>query len=122
MLYKGQLVGKISVLALILLLLSTFIVAVSVPRVSAQTQFVVASPGEINLGMSTSIMVTAPAAGMYTVIVQKPSGAEFTLHETFTSSALSENATFGNASSGFGAIVDQVGTYNVYLEQGTSLL
>jgi hypothetical protein len=122
MLCKGSPEGKISVLALGILLLSTFIVVVPVPRVAAQTQFVVASPGSINLGMNSSIVVTSPAAGTYTVVVQKPSGAAFKLNETFASSGQSQNATFGNAKSGFQGVVDQVGTYNVFVEQGTTLV
>ena len=118
---KDSLVGKTSAL-FGLLLLMTFFVSVPVPRVSAQTQYVVASPGEINFGMNTSITVTAPAAGTYTIVVQKPSGAEYKVNETLVSSGQSQTVTFGNATSGFNGVVDQVGTYNVFIEQGTTLV
>jgi len=85
---------------------------------SAQTQIITATPGYINLGMTTTITVTAPAAGAYTIVVQKPSGAESSLPFTSTSSGQSQTAVFGNATSGFGAVVDQTGTYNVFVTQG----
>ena len=86
---------------------------------NAQTQVVSASPGYINLGMTTSVSVTAPASGTYSLVVQKPSGAKFDANLSFTEAGQSQNATFGNATSGFKTLVDQVGTYNVFLEQGT---
>ena len=86
--------------------------------VSAQTQYVEATPGYINLGMGTSIIVTAPAAGSYTVVVQQPNGTKSDLSFTPTSAGQILNATYGNSTVGFKAIANQVGTYNVYLEQG----
>ena len=86
--------------------------------VSAQTQIVTASPGYINLGMTTTITVTAPAAGAYTIVVQKPSGVESSLPFTSTAAGQVETTVFGNATSGLGAVVDQVGTYNVFVTQG----
>ncbi len=90
---NGLKVSKIMPLALGLLLLFTFFTAV-VPlnSVSAQTQYVVASPGYINLGLSTNITVTAPAVGSYNVVVQKPSGLEVTLTDTFTSAGQTKSA------------------------------
>lgn len=88
----------------------------------AQTQMVTASPGYINLGMSTSISVTAPAAGQYTVVVAKPNGASASLPFTFASAGQTQNATFGNATSGFGSAVSSVGTYNVFVEQGSQVV
>jgi hypothetical protein len=90
--------------------------------VSAATQVVTATPGYINLGMTTSIAVIAPAPGTYTVVVQKPSGASVQLALTFTSAGQSQNATFGSAASGFQAVVDQVGTYNVQVLQGAQVV
>lgn len=100
-----------------LLLLAPF-----VSFAQAQTQIVTASPGYINLGMATSISVTAPAAGQYTVVVVKPNGASSSLPFTFTSAGQTQNATFGDATAGFGAAVTSVGTYNVFVEQGSQVL
>jgi len=86
--------------------------------VSAQTQYIEATPGYINLGMGTSIIVTAPAAGSYSVVVQQPNGTKSDLSFTPTSAGQVLNATYGNSTVGFKAVVNQVGTYNVYLEQG----
>jgi len=86
--------------------------------VSAQTQYVEATPGYINLGMGTSIIVTAPAAGSYSVVVQQPNGTKSSLSFAPTSAGQVLNATYGNSTIGFKAVVNQVGTYNVYLEQG----
>jgi hypothetical protein len=113
---------KIGVLALGLLLLTTC-VAVPVPRASgAAAQLVTANPGYINLGMNTTINVTAPSAGTYTIVVQKPSGVQLQLNQTFESSGQSQNITFGNAISGIKGAVDQAGTYNVLLQQGATLV
>jgi hypothetical protein len=87
---------------------------------SAQTQIVNATPGYINLGTTTSVVVTAPTSGAYSVVVQKPSGAAFTASLTFATAGQSQNVTFGNATSGFKALVDQVGTYNVFVENSSS--
>ena len=86
--------------------------------VSAQTQYVVATPGYVNLGMSTFVVVTAPAAGSYSVVVKQPNGTKSSLSFMPTSAGQTLNATYGNSTIGFKAVVDQVGTYNVYLEQG----
>jgi hypothetical protein len=91
---------------------------VSGPSVSAQTQYIEATPGYVNLGMTTSVVVTAPAAGSYSVVVLQPNGTESTLSFAPTSPGQMFNATYGNSTVGFKATVDQVGTYNVFLEQG----
>jgi len=90
--------------------------------VHAQTQIVEATPGYINLGMTTSVVVTAPSSGNYTVVVQKPSGAESRMALVFTAAGQSQNVTFGNATLGFQSVVDQVGTFNVFVEQGSQVL
>jgi len=92
---------------------------VAAPPVSAQTQYVKATPGYINLGMNTFIMVTAPAAGAYSVVVQQPNGMESALSFAPSSSGQVLNATYGNSTVGFKTMVNQVGTYNVFLEQGS---
>jgi len=104
-----------------LLLLSMFALAYPLAAASAQTQAITASPGYINLGMTTSINVTSPAPGSYTVVVEKPNGAESSLPFTFTAAGQTQAAVFGNAS-GFGGTVNVVGTYNVFLEQGTTVV
>lgn len=91
-------------------------------QVSAQTQYVTASPGYVNLGMQTYIVATAPAAGSYTLVVQRPDGAQSTQAFTPTASGQVLNATYGNSTTGFMAVIDQVGTYNVYLEQGSTVV
>ncbi|MDG6905048.1 MAG: hypothetical protein JRN20_04605 [Nitrososphaerota archaeon] len=118
MIHSESLVTKISVLVLGVLLLATLFVAVPATAAASQPQSVVVSPAYINLGMKTTITVTAPTAGTYAVLVQSPTGNQFTLNETFTSAGQSENATFGNATLDFKALVNQVGTYSVHLEQG----
>ncbi len=118
MIHSESLVTKMSVLVLGVLLLATFFVAVPTTAAASQPQSVVTSPAYINLGMKTTITVTAPAAGTYTVLVQSPSGNRFTLNETFTSAGQSENSTFGNATVDFKALANEVGTYSVLLEQG----
>ena len=74
------------------------------------------------MGLSTNITVTSPAAGSYNVVVQEPSGVELTLTDTFTATGQVQTAAFGLASSGFKSLVNQVGTYNVFLEQGTTVV
>jgi len=85
---------------------------------SAQTQIVTASPGYVNLGMTVTITVTAPAAGTYSVIVDKPGGASTSLNFVFTSAGQKENQTYGSTSTGFGSLISQVGTYTVFVTQG----
>ncbi len=119
MIAKGLKCVKAGRLALsALLLLSMLAMMVPLTSVSAQTQIVTATPGFINLGMTTTIVVTAPAAGSYTIVVQKPSGAESSLPFTAAAAGQSSTGVFGNAASGFGAVVNQNGTYNVYVSQG----
>ena len=89
---------------------------------SAQTQIVTATPGYINLGMTTSIAVTAPAAGTYTAVVVKPDGSSSSLPYAFTAGGKTQASVFGNATSGFGTLVNQVGTYNVFVEQGSAVM
>jgi hypothetical protein len=108
--------GRIGLSAL--LLVSLLALMAPLTTASAQTQIVTATPGYVNLGMTTTIAVTVPAAGAYTLLVQKPSGVESSLPFTATSAGQVESAIFGNASSGLGALVDQVGTYNVFVTQG----
>jgi hypothetical protein len=95
---------------------------VAAPLTFAQTQYVTATPGYINLGMTTTIVVSAPGAGTYTAVVEKPSGTEANFNFTFTSAGQTLNATYGNSTGGFGAVVDQTGTYNVFLEQGGNVV
>ncbi len=97
-------------------------VIVPLTSASAQTQFVEATPGYINLGMTTTVQVTSPAAGAYTVTVQEPNGTEVTSSLTFAGAGQLQNTTFGVAASGFKSSVNQVGTYNVFLRQGTTLV
>ena len=68
--------------------------------------------------MTTTIAVTAPAAGTYNVVVQKPSGAETTIPFTSTSAGQVQTNVYGNVTVGFGTLVNLVGTYNVYVTQG----
>ena len=115
---RERLTTKLSQAGLSMLLLVSAIALIGpVTTASAQTQIVAVSPGYINLGMTTTITVTAPAAGSYTIVVQKPSGVESSLPFTSTSAGQVETTIFGNATSGLGAIVDQVGTYNVFVTQ-----
>lgn len=95
---------------------------VAAPSASAQTQYVSATPGYVNLGLTTSVQVTAPAAGSYTVAVTQPNGTESSVSLAFTSPGQVLNATYGNSTVGFKAIVNQVGTYNVFLEQGAQVV
>ena len=102
-----------------LLVIVIFAMSVTaVPSASAQNQDVTAAPGYINLGMTTSIVVTAPAAGSYTAVVKTPSGAESTFSFGSMSAGEKLNATYGNSTAGFDALVNETGTYNVFLEQG----
>jgi hypothetical protein len=105
-----------------LLIFSAAMLIVPLNSASAQTQYVQATPGYINLGMSTTIQVTSPAAGAYAVTVQEPNGTELSVNLTFGGAGQSQNTTFGISSSGFKATVNQVGTYNVFLRQGTTLV
>lgn len=91
--------------------------ATAMPTAGAQTQYVQATPGYINLGMTTSILVTAPAAGTYSVVVQQPNGVKTNLNFTATASGQVINDTYGSSSLGFATVVNQVGTYDVFLEQ-----
>lgn len=108
----------------VLSLLVTFGLAFAAyaPAVSAQTQSISVSRGTINLGMTTNITVKAPAAGVYTAVVVRPDGSKVALNYTFTSAGQSQSANFGNSSLGFKTTVTQVGTYNVFLEQGNQVI
>lgn len=88
------------------------------PYAFAQPQYVAATPGYVNLGMTTTIAVTAPGAGAYTVVVQKPTGVTVQVTDTFTAAGQTQTSVFGNATSGFESVVDKAGTYNVLLQQG----
>lgn len=94
----------------------------AVPAASAQTQYLGVTPGYVNLGMSTSVVATAPAAGSYSVAVQRPNGTESSVNFTPTAAGQVLNETYGNSSLGFRASIDQVGTYNVFLEQGGAVV
>ncbi len=59
-----------------ILLISGVLPAVTLaPAASAQVQYISASRGVVNLGMTTSITVTAPAAGNYNLVVLLPDKA-----------------------------------------------
>ncbi len=105
-----------------LALVNALLVLAPLVPASAQTQIVTATPGYINLGMTTSIAVTAPAAGTYTAVVIKPDGSSSSLPYTFTAGGKTQASVFGNATSGFGTLVNQVGTYNVFVEQGSAVM
>lgn len=111
--------GLTSVLLLFSFLLPAL---VGIPNASAQTQYIGATPNYINLGMTVSISVTAPASGTYTVVVQKPSAATTTLNYDFIYAGQVQTEIFGNATSGFKAVVDEAGTYNIFLLQGSTLV
>lgn len=98
------------------------VMIMAVPSVVAQTQYIEATPGYVNLGMTTSVVVTAPAAGSYSLVVQQPNGTQSVLPFAPTSAGEILNATYGNSSAGFDAIVNQVGTYSVFLEQGSAVV
>ncbi len=111
-------------LAVILLLLATATISLFLPASGAfaQTQAVTASPGYLNLGMNTTITFTAPSVGTYSVAVRKPAGELFSLNMTFATAGALQNATFGNSTAGFMSTVNEVGTYNVFVEQGGQVL
>ena len=110
-------------LALIVLLACVIsLPVIAVAPVAAQAQNVQATPGYINLGMNTAITFTAPTAGTYTVKVQEPSGAETALNFTFSAAGQTGNATFGSSGAGFDTVVNQVGTYNVFLLKGNTVV
>jgi hypothetical protein len=118
-------VGKANVWSLpLLLLLATSAVALLLPvsGAFAQSQAVTAAPGNINLGMNTSITLTAPSAGTYSIVVRKPAGELISFNMTFAGSGAPQSATFGNGSVGFKSAVDETGTYNVFVEQGAQVL
>jgi hypothetical protein len=104
------------------LLASLILFASAAPAASAQTQLVTAQPGYINLGMTTSIAVTAPSAGTYAVVVEAPGGGEVQANYVFTAAGQTQNETFGNSTTGFKAAVDQAGTYNVFVESNGQAL
>jgi len=107
---------KPSAAAVLSLLSFFFFVGSALQTASAQTQLVTAQPGYINLGMTTSITVTAPGAGAFAVVVESPSGAEAQTDMVFSAAGQTQNSTYGDAAAGFKAVVDQVGTYNVFVE------
>jgi len=74
------------------------------------------------LGLTTSISVVAPAARSYTVVVVSPSGVTYSLPVTFSAPGQTQTDVFGNATSGFNVAVKEVGTYNVFLEQGSTVV
>jgi hypothetical protein len=98
--------------------IAIFVLLMAAQPVTAQTQYLEASPGYVNLGMDTFVVATAPAAGSYSVVVHQPNGTESSLSFMPTSAGQVLNATYGNSTVGFKAVVNQVGTYSVYLEQG----
>jgi hypothetical protein len=104
------------------LFLACLTMVVPVASAQNQTQYVAATPGFINLGMTTTIQVTGPAAATYTVAVEQPNGTRSNVDLTFASAGQVLNATYGNSTVGFKALVDQAGIYNVFLEQGTQLI
>jgi hypothetical protein len=101
-----------------LLLVSMLALMSPFATVSAQTQIITSSSGYINLGMTTTITATAPSAGSYNLVVEKPSGSEASVPFTSTAAGQTQTEVYGNATSGFGAVVDQAGTYNVFVTQG----
>jgi len=114
--------SRIARLALSALTLASVLALIAPTSVSAQTQIVTATPGYINLGMTTAITVTAPAAGTYSVVVDKPNGATSTLPYVFTTAGQTLNQTFGSATLGFTSVVNLVGTYNVFVTQAGSTI
>jgi hypothetical protein len=72
--------------------------------------------------MTTNILATAPAAASYELTVVQPDGAKASLNLTSTAPGQLLNATYGNSTVGFGAVVNQVGTYDVFLEQGNQVV
>ena len=118
--------GKALTSCLLLFLSFALSAMAVVPAASAQTtQYVLATPNYINLGMNTTISATAPAAGTYTVVVQAPDGVtQYTTTDTFTAAnlAVAQTMLLGNATVGFKAVVTQAGTWDVFLEQGTTVI
>jgi hypothetical protein len=94
----------------------------SAPSVSAQVQYVTATPGYLNLAMTATVTVTAPAAGTYTVVVQRPDSTTVQLSYSFTAAGQTQSAILGNATVGFKSLINKVGTYNIFLEQGNQVL
>jgi len=113
--------ARLALASLLMLSMSAMLFAPFV-TVHAQTQIVTATPGYINLGMTTSIVVNAPSAGTYTLVVGSPKGVLSTQTLTFTSGQLTQNVTYGSSASGFKVVVNAVGTYNVFVEQGTTVV
>jgi hypothetical protein len=109
------LTGVVIITAFVLLIAGT-------PSASAQTQLVQASKGYINLGMTTNVLATAPAAASYELTVVQPDGAKASLNLTSTAPGQLLNATYGNSTLGFRAVVNQVGTYNIFLQQGNQIV
>ena len=107
---------------LVVSVIALFVGSMVVLPVRAQTQLTTATPGYINLGMTTSVLATAPTPGAYTVVVESPTGAKSALGFTATTGGQLFNETYGNATVGFDAVVNEVGTYNVFLEQGTQVV
>jgi len=105
----------------LLLLMSLGICAgTAVPGVSAQPstpQYVVATPNYVNLGMNTTITATAPTGGTYLLVVQAPSGTQYSLPMNFNAAGQTYSEIFGNTTVGFGQAFTQTGTYDVFLEQ-----
>jgi hypothetical protein len=112
---------KLGSLAFGLTLLVATVFCLPAPIAAAQTQLVSVSPGYINLGMITNVSVMTQTSGSYTLVVQKPAGVEAQLPLTLTAGQV-DTLAYGNASSGFEALVDQVGTYNVFLEQSGTVI
>src|ERR1017187_2185127 len=108
--------------AMLPLLAALLLLTSAVPAASAQTQLVTAQPGYINLGMTTSIAVVAPNAGTYAVVVEEPNGTHVQTNYVFTAAGQTQNVTFGNSTVGFKATVNQVGTYNVFVESNGQAL
>lgn len=113
---------KATIAAATLLVAFGLALSVCAPAVSAQTQYVSVTKGTVNLGRTTTITVKAPAAGTYTAIVVRPDSSRVALNFTFTAAGQTQTANFGNASLGFKTTVTQVGTYNVFLEQGSTVI
>src|SRR3990172_9483255 len=91
--------------------------ALLIPPVAAQVSgSVAAQPAFTNLGLTTSIVVNAPAAGEYTVTITKPDGkSQSQLGYSFTQHGDAKQL-YGNGTLGFAAIIDQIGTYRVSLQ------
>jgi len=116
---KHALGSKALISGLLLLVSLAFSALAGVPAVSAASpQYVVATPNYINLGMNTTITATAPAAGAYQLVVQAPSGTQYTTVLNFNSAGQTFSEIFGNATVGFNQAVTQAGTWDVFLQQG----